>query len=74
MIWLILTAVLGYTDGSPDQGTKNFLVKSFDTVAQCETYRVSIEGRTRLSGMINEIAQKSIEGQRITISNKCTGG
>jgi len=71
MIWLLLTAVLGFTDGSPDQGSKSFVVKSFTTVAECEAYRRSVEGRSRVAGMIDEIAKKSVEGQKITISNRC---
>ncbi len=69
----MLTVVLGYIDGSPDQGTKDFTVKSFDTIAQCETYRASEEGRRRMGGLINEIAKQSVAGQKLTISNKCTG-
>ncbi len=72
-VWLMLTVVLGYIDGSPDQGTKTFVVHGFDTMAQCETYRASEDGRRRMGGMINEIAEKSVAGQKLTISNKCTG-
>ncbi len=69
----MLTVVLGYIDGSPDQGTKTLVVHGFDTMAQCETYRTSPEGRQRIGGMISEIAKQSVAGQKITISNKCTG-